>query len=273
VAMQGYGVHDVIIMAYPVVTFVCVLILRRAWSITVSTLALLAVGWLVFGEVFALFTIPPHFSNGLKELLGVFGILGVSFLLTNMQAGNLRRTLINARKEIVQRKEMEEKLRFMGTHDILTGAYNRLFLDGELVRLDHSRDFPITIILADMDDLKETNDGRGHDAGDDLIRNACAYLRSTIREGDILARIGGDEFAVVLPRTDEETAAEILKRMRLRMKEINTSQPDMPVRLSLGAATTERGSLETTMREADKRMYADKAARKLNPDTTPSRKK
>ncbi len=273
VAMEGYGVHDVIIMAYPVVTFVCVLVLRRAWSVTISTLAMLAVAWLAFGEAYALFTISPHISTGLRDLLGVIGILAVSFFLTNMQAGNLRRTLINAREEIVQRKGVEEKLRFLGSHDVLTGAYNRMFLDSEFTRLEHDNDYPVSIILADMDDLKETNDTRGHDAGDELIRRACAFLRSTIREGDILARIGGDEFAVLLPGAGDVTAGEILERMRSRMKGINTSTPDQSVRLSLGTATAERGSLETTMREADKRMYADKASRKLNPDTTPSRKR
>jgi diguanylate cyclase (GGDEF)-like protein len=276
VAMQGYGVHDIIIMAYPVITFVCVLVLKRVWSVTISTLAMLAVAWLVFGEVYSLFTVPSHFPNGLKDLLGVFGILGVSFLLTNMQAGNLRRTLINARKEIVQRRDVEKKLRFMGTHDILTGAYNRLFLDEELIRLEQSRDYPvsiilsdISIILSDIDGLKETNDRLGHEAGDELIRRANQVLRSSIREGDILARIGGDEFAVLLPDTGEETAWDISNRIRNKKNEFNASHRDMPVRLSLGTATARRGSLQTIFNEADKRMYEEKAVRKRNQDTVP----
>lgn len=163
--------------------------------------------------------------------------------------------------EITSRKRAEEQLRHQGTHDALTGIYNRTFFETELARLEHSRDFPISIVVADVDKLKVVNDARGHALGDELLRHVANVLSSVFREGDILARIGGDEFAVLLPSTQRTTAENMLSRVRTHVAQQNSKHPDLPVQLSLGMATAEKGSLTAAFTLADQRMYADKAER------------
>jgi diguanylate cyclase (GGDEF)-like protein/PAS domain S-box-containing protein len=166
--------------------------------------------------------------------------------------------------DLTTQKQIEEQLRYLGTHDALTGIFNRAFFETELARLEHSREFPISIIVADLDDMKWTNDTRGHAAGDELLKATARILQSSFRASDILARIGGDEFAVLLPSTNAVIAARILNRVREKITEHNTAQPAWVIQLSLGVATaTAATKLSETFKQADARMYEDKRVRKL----------
>ena len=101
--------------------------------------------------------------------------------------------------DITQQKRAEDRLRFLSTHDVLTGLYNRAFFEEETTRMERGRHYPISVLMVDVDHLKITNDRRGHAAGDSLLRRAAAVLRAAFRTEDVVARIGGDEFAVLLP--------------------------------------------------------------------------
>jgi diguanylate cyclase (GGDEF)-like protein len=263
-ATFGQGIHDISIMAYPVVTLIGSLLLKRSGSVLLAVLSAVSIAWLIYGEASDLFIPYPTSKPSLADFLIMVSILAVAALVVNLQAGNMRRNLQKAHQEIIQRKDMEKQLRYLGTHDILTGAYNRLFLEGELTRFEHSRDFPISVIVSDMDNLKDTNDKLGHNAGDELLKRACSTLRSAIREEDILARIGGDEFAVLLPLASKETVQTILSRIHSKIDESNAAQPDLRIQISLGAATAENGNLAKTFIEADQRMYEEKSAHKAN---------
>ncbi len=162
-------------------------------------------------------------------------------------------------KDITERKLMEEELLRLSTHDLLTGLYNRNFYEVELERLQISRLFPVSIVIADMDNLKSVNDRFGHSAGDILIQRVAMYLRQAFRAEDIIARIGGDEFAVLLPQTPENAARMGLDRLRAILAE----DRDPLLKISIGLATGEEGSrLHFVMRQADDRMYQEKAAHK-----------
>jgi PAS domain S-box-containing protein len=100
-------------------------------------------------------------------------------------------------RDITERKEFEEKLQYQSTHDNLTGLYNRSYYEAEMVRLQRSRLFPISLIVVDVDGLKKVNDTQGHNVGDVLLRQAAQVMQTTFRPEDMIARIGGDEFVVI----------------------------------------------------------------------------
>ena len=102
----------------------------------------------------------------------------------------------------------------------------------------------------------------GHAAGDQLLRQASSLLSSVVRAGDVLARIGGDEFAALLPATDSNTAGKILARIQERLAEPHTAPSKWALQLSLGAATAEKNNLPAAFNLADQHMYADKSAHK-----------
>ena len=131
-----------------------------------------------------------------------------------------------------------------------------------VILLEKRNEYPVSIIFADIDDLKAVNDKYGHAAGDDLLQRTTQLIGQAFRDGDILARIGGDEFAILLPQTDGQTAQIICGRMRDSLKKYNENNPNKPIWVSYGFSTCEAGSLKKTVMEADQRMYANKANRK-----------
>ncbi|MCL5994570.1 MAG: GGDEF domain-containing protein [Chloroflexi bacterium] len=162
-------------------------------------------------------------------------------------------------RDITARKQAEEKLVYLSIHDALTGLYNRAYFEKVLAQLSHGDPYPISIVVFDIDGMKCTNDTEGHSAGDELLRRTATVLRSVCRQGDIIARIGGDEFALLLPQTDNGVAVAILDRLRHTLAEHNSSYQGKPLSLSMGTATAyEYGGLTQTIIAADRRMYRDK---------------
>lgn len=168
-------------------------------------------------------------------------------------------------RNVTERKETEENLRYMSTHDILTGLYNRVYFEQELNKLERGRHFPMSIVMVDVDDLKEVNDRLGHAVGDRLLWQTALLLREAFRSEDVVARIGGDEFAVLLPDTGETAVREVVARVRESLHGWNASH-DMPIHLSIGFATADSGSLlPEAQKAADQRMYEDKLLRTGRP--------
>ena len=166
--------------------------------------------------------------------------------------------IISISHDITCRKEIEVKLRHDSTHDVLTGLYNRLFFDEELERLALGRTFPISIVMADVNGLKTINDTQGHEAGDNLLRLAARLILGAFRAEDIVARIGGDEFAVLLTGTDKDVAVEAVERIMNSSEIINGH-----VSIAFGIATAEsKDLLAEALKLSDEMMYRNKSIQK-----------
>jgi diguanylate cyclase (GGDEF)-like protein len=182
--------------------------------------------------------------------------IALTFALLLMRNRRLIEALEN---DIMERTGVEQQLRSLSIHDALTGLYNRLFFEEEVARLERERRFPVSILMADVDDLKDINDGKGHAAGDTALKHVAQVLTAAFRGGDVIARIGGDEFAVLLPDTDAAASAEALRRVRQALTEHNSAQTEVQLGLSLGIGTAENGELlETGLNRADANMYRKK---------------
>lgn len=125
-----------------------------------------------------------------------------------------KRVLLSIVRNITDRKKKEDENLYLSYHDVLTGLYNRRFYEEEIKRLDTERNLPISIIMGDVNGLKLINDAFGHNAGDELLQKAASAIRSACRTEDIVARWGGDEFVILLPKTKTEEADEIVKRIK-----------------------------------------------------------
>jgi len=161
-----------------------------------------------------------------------------------------------ALQDITARKKAEEYLRYLGTHDVMTGLYNRAFFDETLHHLESERHDPISVIIIDLNNLKTTNDRYGHQVGDQLIRRTGEVLKASLDEGYLAARIGGDEFILILPETNAQTANALMERVESLVVMNNKFYREPELSLSLGTATSEPGlSLEKVISLADDEMY------------------
>lgn len=162
-------------------------------------------------------------------------------------------------------EEANKELSYLGTHDSLTGLYNRSFFNTELERLRKGRSFPIGFILADLRRLKKINDRYGRTTGDFLLQKAALLISGGLRADDILARVGGGEFSVILPRTDLKTIQPIVLRLEKALAE--QIPGETPVAFTMGTAVAERESdIEEALKEAEDQILAKKKNRK-EPDS------
>ncbi len=175
--------------------------------------------------------------------------------------------------DITARKKAEAYLEYLGSHDSLTKLCNRSFFADELNRLERKSSGPVTIIMVDLNGLKAANDELGHAAGDSLLRRAGEVLNSIIDQPAKAARIGGDEFAVILPNTERAEGEALIKVIFDLIAINNEFYTELPLSLSIGLATSEPGErLEAVVKRADFDMLEAKREHYTQAATPPTRR-
>jgi len=170
--------------------------------------------------------------------------------------------------DITEKKKLEEILKKYATFDDLTGSYNRragFYALEKYFQLAKRRQEPLSVVFIDIDNLKYINDNYGHDAGDYILRKVTDVLKNTLRESDLIIRVGGDEFVLGLPNAEEIDVHKIFQRILRQLKEVKV---DGNVRINLSYGVSEYKdfqkdiNLESLIKEADNKMYEMKKAKK-----------
>jgi diguanylate cyclase (GGDEF)-like protein/PAS domain S-box-containing protein len=160
----------------------------------------------------------------------------------------------------IERKSSEEKIKHLSFHDALTGLYNRAYFEEELERYNFPRYYPLSMVILDVNGLKVINDTFGHHEGDKLLQHLSQTLVSVSRQGDILARIGGDEFAIILPSTTSEQSHSFCERIKKACQQDKIEPIYLRLNISLGHVTQEGEykDINSLLKTADRKMYQDK---------------
>jgi diguanylate cyclase (GGDEF)-like protein len=161
--------------------------------------------------------------------------------------------------DITARKKAEAYLEYLGKHDVLTQLRNRAFYAEELNRLTRKGPWPFAVIAIDLNGLKAINDEQGHAAGDAMLRRAGEVLAKAVDAPACAARVGGDEFAVLLPGLDERAAQAVRERIQSLLELNNQFYSGQPLGFAMGIACCQSGEgVEAMLHKADQAMYEEK---------------
>ncbi len=161
-------------------------------------------------------------------------------------------------RDSTEKREKQKKIEYLSYHDHLTGLYNRRFYEAELRRLDTERNLPITLVMADVNGLKLINDAFGHNAGDEVLQKVADIFKSECRADEIVARIGGDEFVLLLPKANIKYANNIIDRIHAAIE--NERIDNVILSISMGCAVKQDISenMDDIFKEAEDDMYRRK---------------
>lgn len=189
-------------------------------------------------------------------------IMGRGYV-THRGADGRATRLVGLHTDITASQGERERLEELVKNDALTGLHSRAFCDLEVESFERAHLRPISVISCDVNGLKLINDYMGHAAGDELLRQTAALLRHPLRQTDCVARMGGDEFVILLPGCGESKAVNILEHIQRGFDEAN-ARGGMPVLLSFGLASAETPDVPVSrlLQDADRAMLRDKVARR-----------
>ncbi len=180
-------------------------------------------------------------------------VMGYPIIMGNRQVG-----VYGIYEDITERRRLEKQLEFFSYHDQLTGLYNRRFMEEQLTREADAGSLPLSIIVADVNGLKLINDSLGHTMGDQLLAKVAQALREGCRPQDIIARMGGDEFIVLMPGAGHEEAKRIVARIREAAAKEMVSSIEISVSMGWATKTSSEENIMKVLKNAEDHMYKKK---------------
>ena len=217
--------------------------LARHYGKLILVLGLLKIAWVGNNLIFSYILKMPHMAPYVvSQIILILNAIGLIQLYFKEQNDAIREGL--------------DYITYLTFHDGLTGLYNKTYFDKKLQEIENNKEYlPISLIVGDMNGLKFFNDVFGHHEGDHRLKKMALIIQQSCRQNDIIARWGGDEFAIILPNTDKETANTIRDKISAACNSFQGT--DLLLSLSLGAATKtdEETRLSTVLKEAEELMY------------------
>lgn len=161
-------------------------------------------------------------------------------------------------RDFSEKRQKQKEIEFLSYHDQLTGLYNRRFYIEALEILDSKENLPITIIMGDVDRLKQINDSLGHAKGDALLIKVAELIMKVCRQDDIVARLGGDEFVILLPKIDAFEAEKIIQRIKDLSLNEKVGTVGISISLGYGTKNNEEENIQEIYKSAEVNMYENK---------------
>lgn len=161
-------------------------------------------------------------------------------------------------RDITQRKEMERRLKCLSYKDQLTSLYNRRFFQEELNRMNVKCNFPLTVVMADVNGLKLINDSFGHAAGDELLKRVSEAMKRVCRQEDVIARLGGDEFVILMPKTDLNKAKQIISGIKAILLKERINFVYVDVSFGYECKMNHEQKIEEVLKKSEDNMYKKK---------------
>ncbi|MBP2628544.1 MAG: diguanylate cyclase and metal dependent phosphohydrolase [Firmicutes bacterium] len=181
-------------------------------------------------------------------------------LISQAYDDNEQKLIMMILTDITEKRKSEEHIHYLSYHDKLTSLYNRAYIEMMLPELEKSEAFPLSVIVIDMNGLKLVNDVFGHTQGDQFLVAMAQVMMAICRQTDVIARWGGDEFIILLPRTNCTICGKICDRIRIACSKASST----PIRLSAAIGTATKMNSATNFEElfsiAEKQMYSNKLA-------------
>ncbi len=161
-------------------------------------------------------------------------------------------------RDFTEKKEKQKEIEYLNLHDHLTGLYNRRYYEEELKRLDVDRNLPLSTIVIDVNGLKLINDAFGHNEGDKILIKSAKAITNSLRADEIVARVGGDEFSIILPKCDKNQVSKIAERIKENIEK--ESEVDIPFSLAIGFNTKVESEeiISDVLKKAESKMYTNK---------------
>jgi len=178
-----------------------------------------------------------------------------------MEMETKQQVKLQLQKSRTEYRKLQRQIKYNAYHDKLTKLYNRTYFEEELKRINTKRNYPISIISIDVNHLKIINDTWGHLAGDKILQYFGDIMKSCVRQDDVVARIGGDEFSILLKQTDRSRAEEIIKKLDRKCNSYFIAGEKININYSIGFVTIsefKKEELNKYISQADEEMYKDK---------------